>query len=371
MADAPGGVGELMTDRQSRVLARVAGGFGVFLGCVAAELPAQPALAQEAAFSEQESCAEVIRKYELYRIELAGLTTLGVSVLEPHELGLLKYCRQILGLPMLGGNTFTGQIADNESPRPLDRIYFDFNILNFGNINVHTEVIGWEHTFAGGAGSIGIRLPFYQTPFGGGFGDLSVIGKWVLKDNPVQGTLVSTGLMLTLPTNSQGFGTFAVQPYVGAFWDPYGPAFWQGFASLKFPGSGAPATVNANLGGGYVIPIINNGPGGVNAIVPTVETEFTIPVTFTGIELNLAFGAHVLFQNGLDAHIGFGVPLGSFKPYDWVATFGLTIPTNCPARPDRGPGGFGGPGSGGFGGPIGSGFGGFGGFGCPIGGGFF
>ncbi|MCI0639285.1 MAG: hypothetical protein L0Y72_30040 [Gemmataceae bacterium] len=101
------------------------------------------------------------------------------------------------------------KVADNESPRPLDRFFFTYNYFNnlrgqsgftpgsttavfipgtaatqfldtsiFTNlpdafvagrsVNVHRELIGFEKTFLGGDASIEMRFPFFQSEGGDG-----------------------------------------------------------------------------------------------------------------------------------------------------------------------------------------------------------
>jgi hypothetical protein len=132
------------------------------------------------------------------------------------------------------------KIAENQSPRPQDRVFFTFNY--FDNVNnslnrhfeapvtdimVYREIFGVEKTFDDGNGSLGLRLPLntlWSRPtvparfkqFGGtstSFGDLSVFGKYILKQDPETGSLISTGLAVT-PTT--GPGNFAGATYIGS-----------------------------------------------------------------------------------------------------------------------------------------------------------
>src|SRR4029077_7370206 len=60
------------------------------------------------------------------------------------------------------------KISDVESPRPSDRVYFNYNFYSqipVGGVNadLHRELIGFEKTFKDGNASFGMRLPFLQT----------------------------------------------------------------------------------------------------------------------------------------------------------------------------------------------------------------
>ena len=124
-------------------------------------------------------------------------------------------------LPSAGHNY---KIADDESPRPVDRLIFTYNYYNDvnGNFNnglnpgvgrsdVHQEVFGFEKTFLDRNASVGLRLPLYTLDNSGGsvqgiggtftdVGDLTVVTKFVLIENRETGSLLSGGLCITIPT---------------------------------------------------------------------------------------------------------------------------------------------------------------------------
>src|SRR5271157_582969 len=116
------------------------------------------------------------------------------------------------------------KIAENQSPRPQDRLFFSFNY--FANVNaalnrrfeapvndiqVYRYIFGLEKTFDDGNGSIGVRLPldtlsskpsvparFKQ--FGGTStapGNMNIFAKYILKQDPATGSLISAGLAVS------------------------------------------------------------------------------------------------------------------------------------------------------------------------------
>ena len=67
------------------------------------------------------------------------------------------------------------KIAEGESPRPMDRVFFKYNFYNnvdptrwsdptqpIHNVNLNLYTLGMEKTFFDGLMSLGIRIPFYN-----------------------------------------------------------------------------------------------------------------------------------------------------------------------------------------------------------------
>src|SRR5260370_310167 len=149
------------------------------------------------------------------------------------------------------------KIADNESPRPQDRVINTFNFFNFvegqanariganvGNVNFYREIIGFEKTFFDGYASFGMRLPFELLDINGinmdsaDIGDLSIIFKAILFEDREMNYLFSGGLVVTVPTGPTALGgsgfaldTFnrtLLQPFIGFLLTPvnfYLPSF--------------------------------------------------------------------------------------------------------------------------------------------------
>jgi hypothetical protein len=175
---------------------------------------------------------------------------------------------QVGALPLQVRAAF--KIAENESPKPCDRIFFNLNYFNEVNTNlvqpgatprpdVYREVFGFEKTFLGGDASVGVRVPVLQMGGDGGFnidswGDISFILKYAIINNCCTGNVLSTGVVITAPTggslaNSAFFPdkihTTYYQPYIGWI---YNGCDWyvQGFSSCLIPSDHNDATVLFN-----------------------------------------------------------------------------------------------------------------------------
>jgi hypothetical protein len=110
-----------------------------------------------------------------------------------------------------------------------------------------------EKTFLDGGMSIGLRLPGFQGDAEGNLeddsylGDLSIPIKVALWDDPQSGSLISAGMMVTVPTGPIPYSvrftsptTIAeihpvlLQPFVGYIWQRE-RFFVQGFSSVWIP----------------------------------------------------------------------------------------------------------------------------------------
>jgi hypothetical protein len=108
-------------------------------------------------------------------------------------------------------------IVDNDSPRPTDRVYFNYSYYDgigaqlnpgLGNITMNRPMLGFEKTFLNGDASVGMRLPFIQLngPPGVGaddIGDMSILSKYAFINDPY-GNVLSAGLIVTVPTGPDG-----------------------------------------------------------------------------------------------------------------------------------------------------------------------
>ena len=223
--------------------------------------------------------------------------------------------RFILGDGVRGGI----KIGENESPRPTDRVFFNYNFFSDGTYHLHRETIGFEKTFLDGDASIGLRLPFVQDNFRSDIGDISVILKGILYGNADTGNLLSGGLEISIPTSG---GSAVAQPFFGwTMQPPGGPFFLQGFHSVLIPLQSGGSTLLANsIGIGASLP--GSGPGGfIAGIVPTVELHLNTPLqAVQSSSLDAAIGGHIVFVNGSSLGLGVALPLAGPKPYDFEAT---------------------------------------------------
>jgi hypothetical protein len=238
------------------------------------------------------------------------------------------------------------KIADNESPRPQDRVFAFYNYFNdvnpsatrtagLGQTDVHREVAGFEKTFLDGDASIGLRAPVVQVAADPsidhqGFGDLSVVFKYALLNDRQTGNVFSLGMVVTLPTgaNFLPVGTpdihdTLLQPYVGGIVQ-FGNFYLLGFSSIVVPTDARDVTFLANdLGIGYNA--YSNCGAFVSSITPTIEGHLTTPLTHRGsdtdpIGLPDIFDVTCAVRIGIcdRASLGLGVvvPLTGPKPFD-------------------------------------------------------
>jgi hypothetical protein len=225
------------------------------------------------------------------------------------------------------GSRYNGiKITDNDSPRPVDRVYGGYNYYDrvnaslnpgLGRQDLHRETIGFEKTLLGGDASVGMRLPFVQLtgPRGTGgnvVGDLSVVGKYAFVNDRVTGDVLSAGLMLTAPTGGDFAdnvlldGTRAprsvlFQPWAG-FIKNAPAGYVQGISSLIVPtDSRDPTLFNNSVAFGYWLYRGSGCDGGrLTAVIPTVEFHVRTPLNhrdrtasvFLQDQVNLTTGVH-------------------------------------------------------------------------------
>jgi hypothetical protein len=193
------------------------------------------------------------------------------------------------------------KIADGESPRPIDRVIFNYQYFN--NVgrslndplstNVHAETFGFEKTFLDKNASIGMRVPVFQQHGDGisrdDIGDLSVILKYAVINDPC-GNVLSGGLVVTTPTGPDILGlthSTLLQPWVGTYLQSE-RVYFHGFTSVVIPTTSDDATLLfIDVGVGYYL---LGGPGScgcpdnwIRSIAPTLEAHATIPLDKEGI----------------------------------------------------------------------------------------
>lgn len=234
------------------------------------------------------------------------------------------------GVPRPGNNpaTLTGRsvaaivpairgfkIADNQYPRPVDRVWVNFNYydgVNSGlnseirapikNMQVYNETFGFEKTFLDRQASIGFRIPLNTLTITSGFpglggthtstGNFSSFFKYVLwQDN--RGNLISGGVDLSFPTgpttfagypSTLGIKSFEFQPFLGYIYqrDQY---YLQGFSSIAVPTDRNLATMYYfDIAVGYYVYRSQNPRALISAIVPVFETHLNIPLNWAGFQ---------------------------------------------------------------------------------------
>jgi len=218
-------------------------------------------------------------------------------------------------IPSMGGITADGfKIGEDESPRPLDRVFFTFNYWGnetpaqfqkqgIGQVDFYTERVGFEKTFLDGNASIGLRLPINTADADAGatipassstaLGNLDIILKYALINDRTTGNVLSAGVMVTAPT---GPGTFAgfnpanvpipayardtlLQPYLGGIYN-WSNFYLHGFSSVVLPTDANDTYLMFNdLGVGYWL---YRGSGFISSVAATGEVHINTPLTNVG-----------------------------------------------------------------------------------------
>jgi hypothetical protein len=248
-------------------------------------------------------------------------------------------------VPLVARGPF--EIAENESPRPTDRaflIYNYFSNLNprfrgdAGRLDLHRETLGLEKTFCDETVSFGFRMPFLQLTGNGAsesmLGDISFIAKWAFFYDRARGDVISTGLVVTVPTGNDpldrgpnNFRDALIQPYLGYLWN-LDRCFIQGFMSLAVPTGGNDVTVLSNdMGVGYWL-YRNDGSerfARISAVVPMLECHLVTPFNHRGSATQpvgmpdwytVTAGVQFIFPDRSTLGFAVGGPLSGAAPYD-------------------------------------------------------
>jgi hypothetical protein len=263
------------------------------------------------------------------------------------------------------------KIAEGESPRPVDRVFYQFTYYNnidkerfrdplepIHSVDLYRHVFGFEKTLFDGLLSVGVRIPFHTIdadakeftvtpnlsgqgsvvgPGGPGFtdtqfGDVSVIAKAVLLEDRTSGSLISAGASVTFPTSDTNPGsldTTIAQPFVGYILRK-GDFFLQGFTSVTLPLTRVEAIVLYNdVGVGYFIYQDKSHSALVTAVVPTLELHLNTPLRQGDLAflddlhlddtLDVTFGTTFEFSNRATFGVGVAVPFTGPRPFDIAA----------------------------------------------------
>jgi hypothetical protein len=270
------------------------------------------------------------------------------------------------------------KIGENQSPAPEDRVFLTYNYYNdvrgpsgppvnpaitsvpttvngapaiasFPSaglppaIDLHRQLFGFEKTFLDGAGSFGMRLPFAQVQGDGSvgqqdIGDLSAIVNFALLrgGRDAFGNILSTGLMVTLPTGPpvntvQGnIHPPLYQPFMGYRWTADRLCL-QGFSSLAVPGDARVVMPWFNdVAVGYWL-YRGTSTSTITAIIPTIEAHVTTPLNHRNVSdpitipdfVALTAGVHIGFSNRAMLTLGVttGVTGPQLFPVEAVAQF--------------------------------------------------
>ena len=221
------------------------------------------------------------------------------------------------------------------------------------DILVYRYIFGVEKTFDDGNGSIGVRLPLDQltsTPtvparfkqFGGtstALDDMDIYAKYILKQDPRTGSLISVGLAVTPTTGGGSFAgakyiqyinTTLFQPFVGYIWTRRN-FYLQGFSAFEFPVNPSQVTEMYNdVGMGYFLFRANDPGRFLTAVAPTFEVHVSSPLNHRGFDnpsevggtpavVNLTYGLNLEFSRNALLTFGFVTPVTGPRPFDYEA----------------------------------------------------
>lgn len=264
-----------------------------------------------------------------------------------------KPLQRLAAIPIATRGTY--KIADNESPRPVDRVFVNYNYFNdvFSSINpgvprfdLHRETIGFEKTLLGGDASVGLRLPFLHLTGIEGIeqsvvGDLTLVTKYAFINNRATGNLLSAGLCVTIPTGEDDavlgdldLQTVYLQPWAGFIYN-LDRAFVQFFTALVVPTNSEDVTQLFNdIGFGYWLYRSSDPSSCINAIVPTCEFHVNTPLNNRGSQsrpigfldsVNVTGGVSWLLKRRVYLGTAVAFPLTGPNPFDIEALASLNF----------------------------------------------
>lgn len=251
------------------------------------------------------------------------------------------------------------KIADNQSPRPIDRVFADFNYFdnvnaslnrrlgaNINNQQVYHQLYGFEKTFLDQKASLGLRIPinslFIDAPVSSGLrggstaaGNLNIFGKYVLRENRQTGDLLSAGLSLNVPTGPGAFAGFKriaeainpvqIQPFLGYIRN-YDRIFLQGFAAVDVPtNSSLPTMLYIDNAIGYYLYRTTDRSRFLTAFTPAFEQHLNTPFNHRGYSvsdlygipdvLDLTFAGNFEFRHRSYLSIAYITPVTGPRPF--------------------------------------------------------
>ena len=257
------------------------------------------------------------------------------------------------------------KIAENQSPVPQDRVFFSFNY--FDNVNnqlnkvfqapikgveIYRYTLGFEKTFNGGYGSIGLRLPidnvFARSKAvnvqGGGnstaTGNLTIFAKHIFYVNRETGSVATGGVAISPMTAPGTFGgakflaasnTTTFQPFF-AFLINRPKFYFQGFTAIDTPvDPSQPTLVYNDFGVGYYAYRNNAFDTLITAVAPTVEVHINTPINHSGAYnpkdtngtpdiINITTGLNTRFRTSSILTMGVVVPVTGPRPFSIEGT---------------------------------------------------
>lgn len=257
------------------------------------------------------------------------------------------------------------KIGEGESPRPMSRVYYNFNyyqnleatrvhdpIEQQREVDLYRNVFGIEQALFDNSFSIGLRVPFNTLDVGPRFlgaapgsepytttqfGNVSAVLKALMWEDRASGSLLSGGVTISVPTASSksinpGMSTAAfVQPFVGYIFQR-GDYFVQGFSSVTVPLLSSQSICLFNdIGIGYYAYRNSCSNSGLTAIVPTLEVHVFTPLkeadptaniggTVDDLRLNdivnITLGTTFVFSNRASLGVAVVSPVSTSRSFD-------------------------------------------------------
>jgi hypothetical protein len=253
----------------------------------------------------------------------------------------------VLRLPWVRGY----KMADNQSPRPMDRVYAAFNFFDDMNtrnltgagihdVKIFREYFGIEKTFFEGNASVNLRLPVNSitaqgvSPRGStAVGDLSILMKFALWQDRSTGDLISAGMGIGTPTGPAAFAgaSYArapnpafVQPFLG-FIKTFGNFYTQGFTAVDVPFDVNVVTIYYNdLGMGYFFRA-SDPEQFLTGFAPSMEVHVNTPLNHRHASaadpagtfdiVNLTFGLTAVTRQRAMISVAFVEPVTGPRPF--------------------------------------------------------
>ncbi len=261
------------------------------------------------------------------------------------------------------------KVSENQSPRPQDRVFFDFNYYNNLNdtlnhldlspitqMKAYVYNFGIEKTFNNGMGSLGVRVPLDNltansfgniigTPTSTSLGNMTIFAKYILAQNAKTGSLVSAGFAVTPQTGPGRFAgapylfplnSTSFQPFLGYIYN-YNRFYLQGFSGFSFSANPNDVSYVFNdVAIGYFVYRNTDTRSWLTALAPTVELHVDNPINHrdplnsadlagSPDSVNMTFGLNFGIKNTAVLTTAFVTPLSSLKPFDSEAIVLLNI----------------------------------------------
>ncbi|MFO0953382.1 MAG: hypothetical protein U0835_19975 [Isosphaeraceae bacterium] len=166
-------------------------------------------------------------------------------------------------------------------------------------------------------------------------GNLSLFGKYVLWWNEDKSSLISTGMMVTVPTGPTnfagspaaiGFRSTALQPFLAFLWSQ-GRFYAQGFTAIDVATNSRDVTLYYNdLGLGYFVYRNEEPTAFIRALAPTFELHVNTPLNHRGAlrlgdpagsadVVDLTYGLNTYFSDRAILSLGVATPVTGPRPF--------------------------------------------------------